>query len=30
MNISHLRQTLAGIGVADLIATRRGLGYIVE
>lgn len=30
VNISHLRQTLAGIGVADLIATRRGLGYIVE
>ena len=30
VNISHLRQTLAGIGVADLIATRRGLGYTVE
>ena len=30
VNISHLRQTLAGIGVADLIVTRRGLGYIVE
>lgn len=30
VNVSHLRQTLAGIGVTDLIATRRGLGYIVE
>ena len=30
VNVSHLRQTLAGIGVTDLVGTRRGLGYIVE
>ena len=30
VNVSHLRQTLAGIGVTDFVGTRRGLGYIVE
>ena len=30
VNVSHLRQTLAGIGVEGFIGTRRGLGYIVE
>ena len=29
VNVSHLRQTLAGIGVEGFIGTRRGLGYIV-
>ena len=30
VNVSHLRQTLAGIGVEGFIGTRRGLGYLVE
>lgn len=30
VNVSHLRQTLAGIGVEGFVGTRRGLGYIVE
>ena len=30
VNVSHLRQTLARIGVEGFIGTRRGLGYIVE
>lgn len=29
VNVSHLRQTLAGIGVEEYVGTRRGLGYIV-
>lgn len=29
VNVSHLRQTLAGIGVEEYVSTRRGLGYIV-
>lgn len=29
VNVSHLRQTLAGIGVEGYVSTRRGLGYIV-
>lgn len=29
VNISHLRQTLASIGVHEYVVTRRGLGYIV-
>lgn len=30
VNVSHLRQTLARIGAGDLIATRRGFGYLIE
>lgn len=30
VNISHLRNTLASIGVADFVMTRRGLGYVIE
>ena len=30
VNISHLRNTLASIGVEDFIMTRRGLGYVIE
>ena len=30
VNISHLRNTLASIGVEDFVMTRRGLGYVVE
>ena len=30
VNISHLRNTLASIGVEDFVMTRRGLGYIIE
>lgn len=30
VNISHLRNTLANIGVEDFVMTRRGLGYVIE
>ena len=30
VNISHLRNTLASIGVEDFVMTRRGLGYVIE
>lgn len=30
VNVSHLRQTLARIGVEDYVRTRRGMGYLVE
>lgn len=30
VNISHLRNTLASIGVEDFVVTRRGLGYVIE
>ncbi len=30
VNISHLRQTLASIGVEEFIHTKRGIGYFVE
>lgn len=30
VNISHLRNTLAIIGVEDFVMTRRGLGYVIE
>ena len=30
VNISHLRNTLASIGVEDFVLTRRGLGYVIE
>ena len=30
VNISHLRNTLASIGVEDCVMTRRGLGYVIE
>ena len=30
VNISHLRNTLASIGVDDFVMTRRGLGYVIE
>lgn len=30
VNISHLRNTLASIGVEDYVMTRRGLGYVIE
>ena len=30
VNISHLRNTLASIGVVDFVMTRRGLGYVIE
>lgn len=30
VNISHLRQTLASIGAADFIQTKRGIGYVVD
>jgi len=29
VNISHLRNTLASIGVEDFVMTRRGLGYVI-
>lgn len=29
VNISHLRKTLSSIGAADVIQTRRGLGYVL-
>ncbi len=30
VNVSHLRSTLARIGVEDFVVTRRGMGYMVE
>lgn len=30
VNVSHLRNTLASIGVEDFVMTRRGLGYVIE
>ena len=30
VNISHLRNALASIGVEDFVMTRRGLGYVIE
>ena len=30
VNISHLRNTLASIGIDDFVMTRRGLGYVIE
>ena len=30
VNISHLRNTLASIGVEGFVMTRRGLGYVIE
>lgn len=30
VNVTRLRKKLAAIGLADFIATRKGLGYIVE
>lgn len=30
VNVSHLRATLARIGVEDFVRTRRGMGYLVE
>lgn len=30
VNVSHLRSTLAGIGVTDFVRTRRGMGYLLE
>lgn len=30
VNVSHLRATLASIGARDFIATKRGMGYMVE
>lgn len=30
VNVSHLRQTLARIGVEDYVRTKRGMGYLVE
>ena len=30
VNISHLRNTLASIGIEDFVMTRRGLGYVIE
>ena len=30
VNISHLRQTLASIGVEEFVHTKRGMGYFVE
>lgn len=30
VNISHLRNTLASVGVEDFVMTRRGLGYVIE
>lgn len=30
VNVSHLRQTLARIGVEDYVLTKRGMGYLVE
>ena len=30
VNISHLRNTLASIGVENFVMTRRGLGYVIE
>lgn len=30
VNVSHLRATLAGIGAADFVKTKRGMGYLVE
>ena len=30
VNMVRLRKKLAGIGLPDLLRTRRGLGYLVE
>ena len=30
VNVSHLRSTLAKIGVEDFVLTKRGMGYLVE
>ncbi|MDM8270151.1 response regulator transcription factor [Thermophilibacter provencensis] len=30
VNVSHLRATLAKIGVEDFVLTKRGMGYLVE
>ncbi len=30
VNVSHLRQTLDGIGAHDFIQTKRGIGYLVD
>ncbi|MBM6775610.1 response regulator transcription factor [Olsenella profusa] len=30
VNVSHLRATLAKIGVEDFVRTKRGMGYLVE
>ena len=30
VNVSHLRSTLAKIGVEDFVRTKRGMGYLVE
>ena len=30
VNVSHLRATLAKIGVEDYVLTKRGMGYLVE
>ena len=30
VNVSHLRSTLAKIGVEDYVLTKRGMGYLVE
>lgn len=30
VNIARLRKKLAGAGVEDLIATKKGLGYLVR
>lgn len=30
VNVSHLRSTLAKVGVEDFVRTKRGMGYLVE
>lgn len=30
VNVNRLRRKLAGAGLVDFIATRHGVGYIVE
>lgn len=30
LNVNRLRRKLAGVGLVDFIATRHGVGYIVE
>lgn len=30
VNVSHLRATLAKVGVEDFVRTKRGMGYLVE
>lgn len=30
VNVNRLRRKLAGVGLVDFIATRHGVGYIVE